>query len=114
MAKRFNIYGTFSNFLRERELVSDELAVVNTIANDFSKRGVFCKGRLISKPQIPFAGVIENIFQEVVVQNNTITNTNLYFLQDKNCFGIGDVTYATNNTDKLSFKFHGQYLFSRD
>lgn len=114
MAKRFNVYGTFSNFLSERNLVADELAVVNTTANDFSKRGLFCKGRLISKPQIPFAGVIENVYQEVVVQTTTITNTNLYFLQDKNCFGIGDGTYATNNTDKLSFKFHGQYLFNRN
>lgn len=114
MAKRFNVYGTFSNFLRERNLVSDELAVVNTTANDFPKGALFCKGRLISKPQIPFAGVIENIFQEVAVQNTTITNTNLYFLQDKNCFGIGDCTYATSNTDKLSFKFHGQYVFNRN
>lgn len=114
MAKRFNVYRTFSNFLSERNLVADELAVVNTAANDFPKGALFCKGRLISKPQIPFAGVIENIFQEVAVQNTTITNTNLYFLQDKNCFGIGDGTYATLNTDKLSFKFHGQYLFNRN
>lgn len=114
MAKRFNVYRTFSNFLSERNLVGDELAVVNTAANDFPKGALFCKGRLISKPQIPFAGVIENILQEVAVQNTTITNTNLYFLQDKNCFGIGDTTYATINTDKLSFKFHGQYLFNRD
>lgn len=116
MVKRFNIYGTFSNFLSERTLVIDELAVVNTIANDFRKGGLFCKGRLISKPQIPFAGVIENVYQEVAVQTTTttITNTNLYFLQDKNCFGIGDTTYATSNTDKLSFKFHGQYTFNRD
>lgn len=114
MAKRFNVYGTFFDFLSERNLVADELAVVNTPANGFPKGALFCKGRLISKPQIPFAGVIENIFQEVVVQNTTITNTNLYFLQDKNCFGIGDGTYATNNTDKLSFKFHGQYLFNRN
>lgn len=114
MAKRFNIYGTFSNFLSERNLVCEELAVVNTTANDFPKRGLFCKGRLISKPQIPFAGVIENVYQEVPVQTSTITNTNLYFLQDKNCFGIGDTTYVTSNTDKLSFKFHGQYLFNRN
>lgn len=114
MAKRFNVYRTFSNFLSERNLVADELAVVNTAANDFPKGALFCKGRLISKPQIPFAGVIENILQEVVVQNTTITNTNLYFLQDKNCFGIGDTTYATVNTDKLRFKFHGQYLFNRN
>lgn len=114
MAKRFNVYGTFSNFLSERNLVSDELAVVNTTANNFPKGGLFCTGRLISKPQIPFAGVIENVYREVPVQTNTITNTNLYFLQDKNCFGIGNTTYATSNTDKLSFKFHGQYLFTRD
>lgn len=114
MAKRFNSYGTFSSFLSERNLVSDELAVVNTTANDFPKGALFCKGRLISKPQIPFAGVIENVYQEVAVQTTTITNTNLYFLQDKNCFGIGDTTYATSNTDKLSFKFHGQYLFNRN
>lgn len=116
MAKRFNVYGTFSNFLSERNLVSDELAVVNTTANDFPKGALFCKGRLISKPQIPFAGVIENVYQEVVVETTTttITNTNLYFLQDKNCFGIGDSIYATSNTDKLSFKFHGQYLFNRN
>lgn len=114
MVKRFNVYGTFSNFLSERNLVTNELAVVNTTANDFPKRALFCKGSLISKPQIPFAGVIENIYQEVAVQNTTITNTNLYFLQDKNCFGIGDTTYATYNTDKLNFKFHGQYLFSRN
>ena len=114
MAKRFNVYGTFSNFLSERNLVSDELAVVNTTANDFPKGALFCKGRLISKPQIPFAGVIENVYQEVAVETTTITNTNLYFLQDKNCFGIGDSTYATSNTDKLSFKFHGQYVFNRN
>lgn len=114
MAKRFNVYGTFSNFLSERNLVADELAVVNTAANDFPKGALFCKGRLISKPQIPFAGVIENVYQEVGVQTTTITNTNLYFLQDKNCFGIGYGTYATSNTDKLSFKFHGQYLFNRN
>lgn len=116
MAKRFNVYGTFSSFLRERNLVSDELAVVNTAANNFPKGALFCKGRLISKLQIPFAGVIENVYQEVAVQTTTttITNTNLYFLQDKNCFGIGDGTYATNNTDKLNFKFHGQYVFTRD
>ena len=116
VAKRFNVYRSFSNYLSESNFVSDELAVVNTIANDFSKRGLFCRGRLIGKPQIPFAGVIENVYQEVVVQTTTttITNTNLYFLQDKNCFGIGDTTYATSNTDKLSFKFHGQYLFNRD
>ena len=114
MVKRFNSYGTFSNFLSERNLVIDELAVVDTTANNFPKRALFCKGRLVSKLQIPFAGVIQNIYQEVAVQTTTITNTNLYFLQDKNCFGIGDVTYATNNTDKLSFKFHGQYAFSRN
>lgn len=114
MAKRFNVYRTFSNFLSERNLVTDELAVVNTAANDFPKGALFCKGRLISKPQIPFAGVIENVYQEVAVQTTTITNTNLYFLQDKNCFGIGDTTYAISNTDKLSFKFHGQYLFNRN
>lgn len=114
MAKRFNVYRTFSNFLSERNLVANELAVVNTAANDFPKGALFCKGRLISKLQIPFAGVIENVFQEVAVQNTTITNTNLYFLQDKNCFGIGDTTYATSNTDTLRFKFHGQYLFNRN
>lgn len=116
MAKRFNVYVTFSKFLKERNLVCEELAVVDTTANNFARAALFCKGRFISKPQLPFAGVIENIFQEVVVQNTTITitNTNLYFLQDKNCFGIGDCTYATNNTDKLSFKFHGQYVFTRD
>lgn len=114
MAKRFNVYGTFSNFLSERNLVADELAVVNTAANDFPKGALFCKGRLISKPQIPFAGVIENVCQEVAVQTTTITNTNLYFLQDKNCFGIGDGTYGPINTDKLSFAFRGQYLFNRN
>lgn len=114
MAKRFNVYRTFSNFLSERNLVADELAVVNTAANDFPKGALFCKGRLISKPQIPFAGVIENIVREVAVQNTTITNTNLYFLQDKNCFGIGYTTFATINTDKLGFEFHGQYLFNRN
>lgn len=114
MAKRFNVYGTFSDFLSERNLVADELAVVNTAANGFPKGALFCKGRLISKPQIPFAGVIENVYQEVAVQTTTIPNTNLYFLQDKNCFGIGDTTCATSNTDKLSFKFHGQYLFNRN
>ena len=114
MAKRFNVYRTFSNFLSERNLVADELAVVNTAANDFPKGALFCKGRLISKPQIPFAGVIENVYQKVDVQTTTITNTNLYFLRDENCFGIGDTTYARDNTDKLSFKFHGQYLFNRN
>lgn len=114
MAKRFNVYGTFSNFLSERNLVADELAVVNTTANDFPKGALFCKGRLISKPQIPFAGVIEDVYQEVPVQTTTITNTNLYFLNDKNCFGIGYTTYAANNCDKLSFKFQGQYVFNRN
>lgn len=114
MAKRFNVYGTFYDFLSERNLVADELAVVNTTANDFPKGALFCKGRLISKPQIPFAGVIENVYQEVAVQTITIIGANLYFLQDKNCFGIGDTTFATSNTDKLSFKFHGQYLFNRN
>lgn len=114
MVKRFNFYTTFSNYLRESTLVIDQLAVVNTVANNFPKAGLFCNGRLISKPQIPFAGVIENVYQEVIVETSTITNTNLYFLQDKNCFGIGDSTYATSNTDKLSFKFHGQYLFTRN
>lgn len=114
MAKRFNVYGSFLGFLRERNLVADELAVVDTLANGFPKGALFCKGRLISKPQIPFAGVVEDIFQEVVVQNTTISDAKLYFLQDKNCFGIGDSIYATSNTDKLSFKFHGQYLFNRD
>lgn len=116
MAKRFNVYVTFSRFLSERNIVSEELAVVNTTANDFSKAGLFCRGRLISKPQIPFAGVIEDVYQKVDAQPTTITitDTNLYFLQDKNCFGIGDTTYAANNTDKLSFKFYGQYLFNRD
>lgn len=114
MAKRFNVYRTFSNFLSERNLVADELAVVNTAANDFPKGALFCKGRLISKLQIPFAGVIEYVSQEVAVQNTTITNTNLYFLQNKNCFGIGDTTYATFSADKLVFKFHGQYLFNRN
>lgn len=112
MAKRFNVYGTFSAFLRERDLVANELAVVNTSVNAFPKGGLFCKGCLISKPQIPFAGVIENVYQEVVVQATTINEANLYFLQDKNCFGIGDCTCVTSNTDKLSFKFHGQYLFN--
>lgn len=117
MAKRFNVYGTFSNFLKERSIVIDELAIVNTSANSFPKEALFCKGRFISKPQIPFAGVIENVYKELVVETTStiaITNTNLYFLQDKNCFGIGDTSYAANNTDKLSFKFHGQYLFNKD
>lgn len=114
MAKRFNYYLTFSNFLSERNLVANELAVVNTAANDFSKVALFCKGRFISKPQIPFAGVIENVYQEVAAYTITITKSNLYFLQDKNCFGIGNTIYAEEKTDKLSFKFHGQYLFSRD
>ena len=114
MAKRFNAYATFSGFLKERNLVFDELAVVSTTPNIFARTGLFCKGRFISKPQIPFAGVIENLFQEEVAKVNTITNTNLYFLQDRNCFGIGDVTYARNNTEKLSFKFSGQYIFSRN
>ena len=114
MVKRFNFYRTFSNFLRERNLVANELAVVDTAANDFSKGALFCKGRLISKPQIPFAGVIENVYKEAAVQTTTITNTNLYFLQDKNCFGIGTATYAKDNTDKLSFRFNGQYVFSRN
>lgn len=116
MAKRFNIYGTFSNFLSERILISEELAVVDTTTNDFPKRALFCQGYFISKAQIPFAGVIENVYQVVVAQTTTttITNTNLYFLQDKNCFGIGSTTYTKNNANKLSFKFQGQYLFNRD
>lgn len=119
MAKRFNFYVTFSRFLSERNNVSDELAVVDTTAIDFPKVALFCKGRFISKPQIPFAGVIENVYQEVDIQSVTtptvtINNTNLYFLQDKNCFGIGTVTHVTDNTDKLSFKFIGNYRFSRN
>ena len=114
MVKRFNVYGTFPDFLSERNLVANELAVVNTAANSFPKGALFCKGRLISKPQIPFAGVIENVYLEKDVRATTITNTNLYFLQDKNCFGIGEATYATNNTDKLTFEFYGQYLFDRN
>lgn len=117
MAKRFNVYGTFSNFLSERNLVSEELAVVNTTANNFPKAALFCKGRFISKPQIPFAGVIKNVYQKVSPQTTTtitITNTNLYFLQDINCFGIGHAGCYTSNTDKLSFKFIGQYLFNKD
>lgn len=118
MIKRFNCYNTYSNFLKERTRVTDELSIVYTPANYFfAKVGLFCKGPLITKPQLPFAGVIENVYQEVIVHNDdttTITDTNLYFLQDKNCFGIGDTTYATSNTDKLSFKFHGRYLFVRD
>lgn len=114
MAKRFNVYRSFSNFLSEKNLVADELAIVNTAANDFPKSGLYCKGQLISKPQIPFAGVIENIFQEVHVQTTAIKTTNLYFLQDKNCFGIGNITYATSNTDSLNFKFNGHYLFNKN
>ena len=116
MVKRFNFYTTFSNFLSEINLVSEELAVVDTPATSFTKRALFCRGFLISKPQIPFAGVIEDIYQITAVQTTTttITNTNLYFLQDKNCFAIGDCTYCTDNTDKLNFKFHGQYLFNRE
>lgn len=117
MIKRFNIYNTFSNFLRERTSVCDQLAVVNTTANNIFRKGaLFCKGTLITKPQIPFAGVIENLYQVVDVQPTTITitDTNLYFLQDKNCFGIGDAIYAASNTDKLSFKFNGLYLFNKD
>lgn len=116
MAKRFNIYESFSNFLSERTLVSNELAAVLTGSDaNFSKGGLFCKGRLITKPQIPFAGVIENVYQEIAepTTTTTITNSNLYFLQDKNCFGIGDSIYTTSNTDKLSFKFYGQHLFNR-
>lgn len=114
MAKRFNLYTSFSNFLSERNLLFDELAVIDTPVNGFSKAGLFCRGRLISKPQIPFAGVVENIVQDAPVENSTITDTNLYFLQDKNCFGIGDVTCAGLNADKLGFKFNGQYLFTID
>lgn len=116
MVKRFNAYTTFSKYLSERTRAIDELAVVNAEANNFRKVALFCRGSLISKLQIPFAGVIENVYQEVAVQTTTttITNTNLYFLQDKNCFGIGDITCAASNTDKLSFKFHGQYVFNRD
>lgn len=116
MAKRFNIYGTFSSFLSEKTLVYNQLAVVDTLATNFPKRGLFCREHFISKPQIPFAGVIENVNKEVIVHTNTvtITNTNLYFLQYRNCFGIGNITYATSNTDKLSFEFHGQYLFTKN
>lgn len=116
MVKRFNFYTSFSNFLKERTLIIDQLAVLDTSTYNFYKVGLFCNGRLITKPQIPFAGVIENVYQVAVVQTTTttITDTNLYFLQDKNCFGIGDSSYVTSNTDKLSFKFHGQYLFNRD
>ena len=114
MAKRFNDYSTFSKFLSERNFVFDELAVVDTSVNSFPKIGLFCRTRLISKPQIPFAGVIENVFRDTPVENSTISNTNLYFLQDKNCFGIGDTTYATSNTDTLTFNFNGQHLFTRN
>lgn len=117
MAKRFNFYTTFSRFLSERNMISEELAVVGTSANAiFPKLGLFCRGYFISKPQIPFAGVIENFYRITVAQSTTttITNTNLYFLQDKNCFGIGDSACVASNTDKLSFRFYGQYLFNRD
>lgn len=114
MVKRFNVYGALPAFLSERNLVANELAVVNTSVNKFSRAALFCKGLLITKPQIPFAGVIENIYQEVPAQNTTITFNNLYFLQDKNCFGIGDSTCCTVNSDKLGFTFHGQYLFNRN
>lgn len=43
MAKRFNVYGTFSNFLSERNLVADELAVVNTAAMISLKEHYFVK-----------------------------------------------------------------------
>lgn len=114
MAKRFNIYQSFANFLSERNNVSNEIAVVNTFANNFPKGALYCKGRLISKPQIPFAGVVEEVYQEASTSATSITNTNLYFLQDKNCFGIGNVTYANNNPDKLSFNFYGQYIFKEN
>ena len=114
MAKRFNVYRNFSNFLSERNLVADELAVVNTAANDFPKGALFCKGLLMSKPQIPFAGIIENNFQHKPTKTNIISKNNLYFLRYANCFAIGDVTYATTNTDKLEFKLHGEYVFYKD
>lgn len=116
MVKRFNLYGSFSKFLSESTRVIDELALVDTSANDFSKRALFCKGRLISKLQIPFAGVIENVYKEVAIHNDTITitDTNLYFLQDKNCFGIGNSNCCRDNTAELSFEFHGLYVFNRD
>ena len=113
MAKRFNFYSSFSKYLSERHLVIDQLAVVDTSVGWISKIGLFCRSRPINKVQIPFAGAIESIIQEVA-EESTINDNNLYFLQDKNCFGIGDATYMTTNTDKLSFKFHGQYLFARN
>lgn len=116
MVKRFNFYSTFSNFLRESNLLNNELSIVDTTTiTGFSRRALFCKGYSISRPQIPFAGVIENIFRDTPVEiGSTITNTNLYFLQEKNCFGIGDITCAASNTDKLRFNFQGQYLFTRN
>lgn len=115
MAKRFNFYGTWSSFLRERLSVIDDLAVVSTTCSSgFTKVGLFCKSRVISKPQIPFAGVIENIIEIVPTEVTTITNNNLYFLKDKNCFGVGDSTYVQLNTDKLGVRFDGQYLFGRN
>lgn len=114
MAKRFNFYQSFAKFLPERNNVSNEIVVVNTSVNNFPKVGLYCKGRLISKPQIPFAGVAEKVYQEVPISTTSINNANLYFLQDKNCFAIGDVTYVANNPDKLSFEFQGQYLFNRN
>lgn len=117
MIKRFNYYGSFSAFLSERTSVIDQLAIINTSPTiNFFRGGLFCKEALIGNLQIPFAGVIEHLYQEVTEPTGpiTITDNNLYFLQDKNCFGIGDVTYTTDNTDKLSFKFHGQYIFTRD
>lgn len=114
MAKRFNVYQNFANFLTEKDDIANEIAIINTYANNFPKVGIYCKGKIISKPQIPFTGVVEEVYQEVSVSATSITNTNLYFLQDKNCFGIGDVTYATDNPDKLSFKFHGQYIFTEN
>lgn len=114
MVKKFNLYRTFPDFLSERNLVANELAVVDTTVNNFTKAALFCKGRFISKPQISFAGVIENVYREVVVQTTSISNTNLYFLQDKNCFGIGNSTVVSSNADKLIFEFRGQYLFNID
>lgn len=114
MAKRFNVYGTFSNFLSERNLVANELAVVNTDVNYFLKSGLFCKGRLISKPQIPFAGVVSNIAMTNNIIKNNITNSTLYFLKDYNCFGIGTVNVYNSNSDTVSYGFKGIYKFTNN
>lgn len=111
MSKRFNVYGGFKSFYNEKSNICNDLALVNVQSNNFQKTALYCKDRLITKAQIPFAGVIEHIYQITNVNKNTISISTLYFLKDFNCFGIGTVSVATINSEVVNYNFQGQYIF---